>query len=178
MLRPAGCGPHRLSTRPGLDDLPESRPAAASSAAVVLGTACKRVIARFSDTGWARGRATTRGTARMQGTAEAEDEPVTRRLLLDDGNQSVRIRTLEPGEETAWHWHERVTDNFIATAGGMVVDTRDDRVGSALGRGCFRAVAPKVRHRVRNVGKRSATLVTVQTGGRRDFNLADDAFDR
>lgn len=114
----------------------------------------------------------------MQTLAETKDELVARRLLLDGSNQSIWIQTLEPGEETAWHWHEHVTDNFIATEGEIAVDTRDDRVSSALDVGCFCAVAPRVQHRVRNIGERPATVVTVQTGGRRDFNPADDASDR
>ncbi len=113
----------------------------------------------------------------MHKTTEAENELVTRRLLLESSNQSIWIQTLEPGEETAWHWHEHVTDNFIATEGEIVVDTRDDRVSSALAVGCICSVAPKVQHRVRNLGERSATVVTVQTGGQRDFNPADDASD-
>ena len=114
----------------------------------------------------------------MQKPAENKDDLFTRRLLLDGSNQSIWIQNLKPGEETAWHWHEHVTDNFIATEGEIAVDTRDDRVSSALDVGCFCAVAPKIQHRVRNIGDRPAIVVTVQTGGQRDFNPADSASDR
>ena len=107
--------------------------------------------------------------------SEAESHESLRRLLVDGENQSVWIQTLSPGEETPWHWHESVTDNFIATQGEVVVDTHDHRGSSKLVVGCWCAVVPKTQHRVRNIGQQSATVVTVQTGGRRDFNLADDA---
>ena len=114
----------------------------------------------------------------MHKTAEIKNGLVARHLLLDGSNHSIWIQTLKPGEETAWHWHEHVTDNFIATEGKIAVDTRDDRISSALVVGCFCAVAPKVQHRIRNIGEQPATVVTVQTGGQRDFNSVDDGSDR
>ena len=95
-----------------------------------------------------------------------------RRLVYDADVLSIWHQVLVPGEETAWHWHQNVSDRFIVSEGVVAIDTGEDEVSPRLDVGGSFAVPPGIRHRVRNVGEGCATVVTVQTGGRRDFNPA------
>lgn len=97
-------------------------------------------------------------------------ELIGRHLLLDGDGVSIWFQTLQPGEETPWHWHQSVTDRFVTSEGIIAVDTRDERGTTQLSVGGSCAVPPEVRHRIRNVGEQRATVITVQTGGIRDFN--------
>ncbi|MET0239475.1 MAG: cupin domain-containing protein [Sphingobium sp.] len=102
-----------------------------------------------------------------------DDLPGGRVLLADHVNLSIWLQTLDVAEETVGHWHEIVTDTFTVVRGEVAVDRRSGGC-VVLAEGSSHGVPPGVRHRLRNTGSAQAVVVTVQTGGRRDFNVEQD----
>jgi quercetin dioxygenase-like cupin family protein len=96
--------------------------------------------------------------------------PVNETVIIKTDDVRVRILSLEPGENTPWHFHSEITDNMFCLCGEIVVQIKDTGEETRLQPG-QRCEVPKDQvHQVANTGENTTQYLLVQGVGKYDFN--------
>lgn len=99
--------------------------------------------------------------------------PANEIVIIKTNVVRVRILSLEPDENTAWHFHSEIVDNMFCLCGEIVVRLEDtgEQIKLQPGQRCEIQIGRV--HQVANAGATKAQYLLVQGVGRYDFNTID-----
>lgn len=94
--------------------------------------------------------------------------------LLQTESVKVRVMELPPGEGTAWHYHQEITDHMVGLSGQVQVNLRQSYESRILrpGERC-RVEAGRVHQVVNPSSDQPASYLLIQGVGRYDFHKVD-----
>ncbi|MCJ7623379.1 MAG: cupin domain-containing protein [Anaerolineaceae bacterium] len=96
--------------------------------------------------------------------------PANEEVIIKTDNVRARILSLEPGENTAWHYHSEVVDHMFCLYGELLVRLKETGEEIKLQPGQRCEVQTGLVHQVVNTGAARAQYLLIQGVGRYDFN--------
>ncbi len=93
--------------------------------------------------------------------------------IAKGGNVGVQERTLAPGADIPWHYHNIITDTSYCLEGAVRIELLDPPESIILAVGQSFAIHPKRPHRITPQGDRGCRFLLVQGVGEYDRHPVD-----